>query len=171
MRIYALLPMAMLIGQTDAFAAGDYPAETLEEHRVAFADTTPENFDDGGRISHYVFKNMTAFYRTALIARTGETRPLAAALRRDVAEHPVELTDGRRSLDAYVNGSPHVNSLIVLHRGRIVYEAYPNMEPYERHFSWSVGKVFTSTALAMLAAEGRVDVDKPVEHYLPELAT
>ena len=90
MRTYALLPLAILIGQTGALAAGDYPAETLEEHRAAFEDTTPVNFDDGGRISHYVFKNITAFYRAALIARTGEARPLETALRRDVSDHPVE---------------------------------------------------------------------------------
>ena len=155
--------MAAAVSQT-------YPTVTLEQHRAIFDDVTPENFDDGGRISHYVFKNMPAFYRMALIARTKEVRPLDVALSDDLADLPIEVSDGKRSLDAYVTGSPLVNAAIVLHEGRIVYESYPNMQPWERHFSWSVGKVVTSTVLAMLQAQGRVDVDKPVDHYLPELS-
>lgn len=158
-----LLPTAAAISQT-------YPTVTLEQHRAVFDDVTAENFDDGGRISHYVFKNMPAFYRMALIARTEEARPLDVALRDDVADLPIEVSDGQQSLHDYVTGSPLVNAAIVLHEGRIVYESYPNMHPWERHFSWSVGKVITSTVLAMLHAEGRVDVDQPVERYLPELS-
>lgn len=164
-----LVPLAALLCTPFCFAADTYPTDTLEQHRAVFRDATPENFDDGGRISHYIFKNISAFYRTALIARTGEARELPLALRPELRSQLVTVSAGRQSLASYVNGSPHVNSMIVLHRGRIVYEAYPNMEPYERHYSWSVGKVVTSAALAILEADGRVDVDRAVEHYLPEL--
>ena len=60
--------------------------------------------------------------------------------------------------------------MVVLHRGTIVYEAYTNMQPYDRHYTWSVGKVFASTALAMLEAKELVDVSNTVETYLPELS-
>ena len=161
--VLLLLPMAAAVSQT-------YPTATLEQHRAVFDDVTAENFDDGGRISHYVFKNMPAFYRMALIARTKQARPLEVVLRDDIANFVVEVSDGKRSLEEYVTGNPHVNSVIILHEGRVVFESYPNMQPWERHFSWSVGKVITSTVLAILYAEGRVDVDRTVDHYLPELS-
>lgn len=170
MKPATLLPLSALLLQTTALPADNYPTDTLDQHRAVFRDTTPENFDDGGRISHYVFKNITAFYRTALIARTGEARALPLGLRPELGRHPVRLSSGEQSLASYVNESPHINAMIVLHRGRIAYEAYPNMEPYERHYSWSIGKVVTSAALAVLAAEGRIDVDAPVDRFLPELA-
>ena len=165
-----LLPLATaLLAFPVCRAADTYPTNTLEQHRAVFRDTTPENFDDGGRISHYVFKNISSFYRTALIARTGGARALPLALRPELMAHTVRLSSGEQPLASYVNESPHINAVILLHRGNVAYEAYPNMHDYERHYSWSVGKVVTSAALAILDAEGRIDVDSPVQRYLPEL--
>ena len=169
MKPAVLLSLVALSAFPASRAAEDYPTETLDQHRGVFRDTTPENFDDGGRISHYVFKNISSFYRTALIARTGEARPLPLALHPGLREHAVRLSTGERPLASYVNESPHINAVILLHKGRVAYEAYPNMHDYERHYSWSVGKVVTSAALAVLEASGRIDVDAPVERYLPEL--
>jgi CubicO group peptidase (beta-lactamase class C family) len=59
--------------------------------------------------------------------------------------------------------------MIVLHDGDVVFEAYPNMQSYDRHLGWSVTKVVTSTALAVLERQGRVNVDSVVENYLPLL--
>ncbi len=164
-----LPPLVALLAFPASWAAETYPTNTLEQHRSVFRDTTPENFDDGGRISHYVFKNISSFYRTALIARTREARSLPLGLRPELRNHAVRLSNGEQPLASYVNESPHINAVILLHQGRVAYEAYPNMHDYERHYSWSVGKVVTSAALAILEAAGRVDVDQPVEQYLPEL--
>jgi CubicO group peptidase (beta-lactamase class C family) len=57
----------------------------------------------------------------------------------------------------------------VLHDGEVVYEAYPDLKPYQKHLAWSVTKVFVSTALAILEHQGKVNMSLPVEHYLPEL--
>ena len=70
----------------------------------------------------------------------------------------------------YVAGDPLLDGVLVLHRGAIVFEAYPHMEPWQRHFAWSVSKVITATTLAMLAGAGRVAMDAPVERYLPWLS-
>ena len=66
--------------------------------------------------------------------------------------------------------NPHVDGLLVLHKGEIVFEAYPRMETHERHLTWSVTKVVVGTALAALQAKGQADMQAPVEQYLPELA-
>lgn len=72
----------------------------------------------------------------------------------------------RESLDAnYTDG------IVVLHRGRIVYERYFGvLGPEGQHGLMSVTKTFVGTLAATLVAEGRLDPDRRVDSYVPELA-
>ena len=141
----------------------------LEYKRDIYQKFTPDNFDDGGEVSHYAWKNFPAFFPHATIARTKPARALDKVTRDDVAGLQLTLEDGPQTLDAYVNNSPLVDGMIVLSGGTIVYEAYPRMEPYDRHLGWSVTKVIVGAALAALEAQGKIDIDQPVETYVPEL--
>lgn len=71
------------------------------------------------------------------------------------------------SLDAnYTDG------IVVLHRGRVVYERYLGAlapDPTRQHIAFSVTKSFVGTLAMMLVAEGRIDPDAPVPRYVPEL--
>ncbi|MCH1600210.1 MAG: hypothetical protein L7S70_07505, partial [Pseudomonadales bacterium] len=51
-------------------------ASTLSEVRALYQQYTPENFDDGGAVSHYVWKNFVSFFPHATIARTSAIREL-----------------------------------------------------------------------------------------------
>ncbi|MEO6607866.1 MAG: serine hydrolase, partial [Aestuariivirga sp.] len=61
------------------------------------------------------------------------------------------------------------DGFIVLHRGKIVAEALPNMTPSTRHILFSVSKSVTGTLAGVLVAEGLLDPDAPVLKYLPEV--
>lgn len=62
--------------------------------------------------------------------------------------------------------------LIVLHEGRVVFEAYYRGEtPDTRHISWSVAKSFTSALVGIALEEGHLDnITDPVTKYVPMLA-
>jgi CubicO group peptidase (beta-lactamase class C family) len=60
--------------------------------------------------------------------------------------------------------------MVILHRGKIVFEDYPRMQPYERPIYWSVSKVLVSAVVSILEDRGRVEIDKPIETYIPELS-
>ena len=102
----------------------------------------------------------------------GPVAPLPVALRDDIDR--VRFTPlgsdrsmtWRESLDAnYTDG------IVVLHRGRIVYERYFGVLKREgQHGAMSVTKTFVGTLAALLAAEGRLDSARRVDHYVPELA-
>lgn len=65
----------------------------------------------------------------------------------------------------------HADGVVILHRGKIVYERYfGDMRSCQPHALMSVTKSFTGTLAATLVAEGRLDPDKRVDFYLPELA-
>lgn len=66
--------------------------------------------------------------------------------------------------DTYVDG------ILVLHRGRIVYERYFGaLEPHVPHACHSVTKSYAGTLVAAFVHEGVLDDSKTVSHYLPEL--
>lgn len=61
------------------------------------------------------------------------------------------------------------DGFIVLHRGRIVAEALPNMTSSTRHILFSVSKSVTGTLGGVLVADGLLDPDAPVLQYLAEV--
>lgn len=65
----------------------------------------------------------------------------------------------------------HTDGIVILHRGRIVYERYFGALSAERpHIAFSVTKSLFGTLAAMLVAEGLLDPESPVSRYIPELA-
>ena len=73
----------------------------------------------------------------------------------------------RESLDLnYTDG------VIILHKGRVVYEKYfAELTPESVHAVMSVTKSFTGLLAAALYAEGRLDPTKFVRDYVPELSS
>jgi len=67
-------------------------------------------------------------------------------------------------LDTYTDG------ILVLHRGRIVYERYFGaLERHLPHTCMSVTKSYAGTLAAAFVHEGELDDSKTIPHYLPEL--
>jgi CubicO group peptidase (beta-lactamase class C family) len=134
-------------------------------------------FDDGSYwqfpAMRWTVSNFRQLMPTVNVSRgLGPVAPLPVALRADI--DGVRFTPlgmdrtmtWRQSLDAnYTDG------IVVLHRGRIVYERYFGvLKPEGEHGAMSVTKTFVGTLAAMLVAEGTLDASKRVDHYVPELA-
>lgn len=134
-------------------------------------------FDDGSYwrfpATRWTMSNFRQLMPTVNVSRgLGPVAPLPAALRNDI--DGVRFTPlgsdramtWRESLDAnYTDG------IVVLHRGRIVYERYFGVpKPEGQHGAMSVTKSFVGTLAAMLAAEGLLDPAERVDRYVPELA-
>lgn len=65
----------------------------------------------------------------------------------------------------------YTDGILILHRGKVVYERYfGELAPDRVHAAMSVTKSFTGLLAAMLAVEGRLDPSAPVTQYVPELA-
>ena len=62
-----------------------------------------------------------------------------------------------------------INGVIILHKGKIVYEQYPDMKPNDRHVTASIAKSFVGTVIANLADQGRLHDQDSITKYLPEL--
>ena len=64
----------------------------------------------------------------------------------------------------------YTDGIVVLHKGRIVYERYFGVfKPMGQHIAMSVTKSFFGTIGATLVADGTLDENAPVAKYVPEL--
>lgn len=104
----------------------------------------------------------------SVISRAGNIRELPSNFREDVANFSTETYSDTASLKNYVSNS-NTDGLIIIHKGEIVFEAYPRMEREDKHLSFSITKIYVSTLIAILEDRDILDVSKPVDFYMPEL--
>jgi hypothetical protein len=77
--------------------------------------------------------------------------------------------EGEMSLNEYsVHPNHRIQGIMMIHKGKIVYETYPGMNPTDVHAWMSPGKATVGLVIAQLEAEGKIDMEKEVVHYLPE---
>jgi CubicO group peptidase (beta-lactamase class C family) len=164
-RIVGLVGIAIgLVG----FDAGADVARTQPSSAVR-KEVTVANWDKGGELSHWVYLHPSEVFPAGVVRRDGMVLDLPEAIRPGISQLVLKEDDGSsRTLSQLIyNGA--VDGCIVLHQGKVVFEQYPTMNSNDFHLLYSVSKVFTSTALAILEDEGRIDLNRTVESYLPEL--
>ena len=167
MRIMILL-LALVALPTKPSAAEETGGYTLAEATEFRNQWTAENWDEGGPLMRYVFLNMPEFWNHSVIHRAGSVRELPMATRQGVASFSTRTALGDLPLSEYVERST-VNGVLVMHRGEIVYEAYPKMRPFDKHLLMSVSKAIVATIIAILEDRELIDVSKGIETYLPSL--
>lgn len=148
--------------------AADYAGYSLDDANRFRRQWTIDNWDDGGPLTRYVFLNMAEFWKHSIINRGGPVRELPEAIRPDVAAFITTTDSGNMSLQDYVN-DPRIDGALVLHKGRIVFEAYPQMRQYDKHLYMSVSKPLAATLIAILEDRELVDASKSVDEYIPQL--
>jgi CubicO group peptidase (beta-lactamase class C family) len=128
------------------------------------------HYQMGGDHALYYNLRLSEFLPTAVAAPSGGVKDLAVAQDPRVGQVRFTPKEGEMSLDDYVVHPNHrVQGLLIAHQGKIVYEAYPGMNPDDHHIWMSAGKTTVGLVLALLEAEGKVDVQKQVVDYVTEL--
>ncbi|PUE35814.1 serine hydrolase [Limnohabitans sp. Jir72] len=167
--LLAQTPTLPTAAQTDPVALGwmvgsPPPADKL----IRFADGSGYKFPQ----TRWSFSNFRQLLPTTQVSRgTGAPVPLPRALRDDLdAVSFVPLGKDTPMTWAQAFDANYTDGVVVLHKGRIVYERYAGaLRPEGQHISMSVTKSFFGTLGAMLVAEGKLDENAPVSRYVPEL--
>ncbi len=116
------------------------------------------------------FKNLNQLFPTVNVHRNGPVAELAHAPMAAIADHPIDTPEGTLSFaDFIASDQSTALGLVILHRGKIAFERYPRMQPYEMPVVWSVAKVLPATVIRIMEERGEIDVSRPVEAYLPEV--
>jgi CubicO group peptidase (beta-lactamase class C family) len=136
---------------------------------IRFSDGTFRTFPQ----TRWSFSHTREFLPTKVVPRgSGPTALLPRAERTDldaVTFQPMgsdqPMTWAQSLLANYTDG------ILVLHRGRIVYERYFGvLTPERAHIAFSVTKSFVGTLAATLVSEGVLDDHALVTRYVPELS-
>ncbi len=145
-----------------------FPLDFVQVAHGAF-----ENFhyQMGGDHALYYNGHLSELLPTAVSSANKQYIPLDVSLVPELDKQVhFNTKEGELSLADYVVHPNHrVQGVMMIHKGKIVYQAYPGMSPTDFHVWMSPGKATVGLVLAQLEAEGKIDMQKPVSEYVPEL--
>jgi CubicO group peptidase (beta-lactamase class C family) len=150
-----------------AWVAADACAQSAAGREQALRSSVNiVNWDDGGDISRFVYLNSSEVFASAIVRRGGPARELPERPVPEVGRYALD-DAGKRTLERFID--EELDGFLILHRGAVAYERYPRMKSSDRHLSFSVTKAFVGMALAILEDQGRVDIAKGIETYVPRM--
>ncbi len=173
---------AMLTTNASAEEAKFPSAEDSDPARLGWMQGSPPPADK--RIRHadmslyqfpqirWSFANFRQLVPTSNVWRgDGGASDLPRAIRDDIDSVTFQPMGGGATMSWEESlAANYTDAIVVLHRGRIVYERYFGvMQPHVPHMSMSVTKSFFGTLAAVLVAEGKLDPQALVVKYIPEL--
>ena len=116
------------------------------------------------------FKNLHRFMPTVNVYREGQVRTLAQRPMSDIPNQIVDTPIGSMGFKDFLDSDKSTTmSIVILHKGDVVFEYYPNQQPYEKPIYWSATKALVAALVGILADRGQVDITQPISHYLPRL--
>ena len=118
---------------------------------------------------YWAIKNVDKLFPISTIAKGTQALALEKGTF-DLTDLKIEQFDGKvYGFEEHLD-SNRTDGFLVLNKGKIIYEKYfGNMTESSTHNWFSVSKSLTGLTAAVLAAEGKIDLQKPITHYIPEL--
>jgi len=125
-----------------------------------------------GEQMRWMHLNAHQLFPTVNVYRSGPVRQLESAPMVEIGNTIISTGAGTMSFDDYlVSDQSTAMGVVILYKGKIVFERYPRMRDFEKPIYWSVAKVLPATILRIYEERGQLDVSQPIEGYIPELAT
>ncbi len=153
------------------------PVETARDSFTPeFVNKARENFNNfhwqmGGDHALYYNMYMNEFTQSALASPHQDYKPLVKNINPELGKLKVQTrAKGELTMDEYM-AEPQFRTqgFMLIHKGEIIYEAYPGMNPTDRHIWASAAKTTVGLIVSQLVEEGKVDTSKPMTHYVPRL--
>jgi|TARA_B110000858_G_scaffold27391_1_gene28810 CubicO group peptidase (beta-lactamase class C family) len=169
--VYSVCVTPLLANSNRApFIPSSSVAETLEQHLRVPNPADEVWWIPKGRDMLWNNKNIHQLFPTVNIYRNGPVKPLSYKLNNQIDNFKIKTPQGKLAFVDFLKSDLSSNmAVVILHKGDIVFEHYARMQEYEKPIWWSVTKVFASTLIAILEDRGQIDINKPVDFYLPEL--
>ena len=156
-----------IVGSTDRSAAKGYG---LSQTRWHLGNIDHRRWDvKSDETMRFLHLNGPQFFTHAWVHRAGPVSKLPVDLDATIGSITAATHIGKLSVNDWIDRGT-VDGFLVIRNGRIILERYPRMRPFDKHHWWSVRKALVGTIIAMLEDEGKVDVQQPVQVYVPELA-
>ena len=146
------------------------PAEFVRKQ----IENLPKNdiwWTKNGETMLWSFKNLHTIFPTVTVHRSGAVKELEIAIDESIGLTQVPTKLGNMELNSFLESDESTAiSVLILHKGRVVFERYPRMKAHEKPVHWSVTKVLVSALVAILEAKNKVNVELSIDYYIPELS-
>ena len=158
-----------LPGEPDAFKSAAMFEQVRRQHERLPTDDIW--WTANGEDMAWNFKNLHQLMPTVNVYRGGDISKLVSNPNDEIANAIIETPQGEMTLDEFIHSDQStVLGVIVMHNGEVAYERYPRMEDYEMPVYWSVAKSFAGTVVRILEEQGKINVDAPIDYYIPEIS-
>ena len=141
---------------------------SIEKQNVIFS--SPHWVEERSPQNSEILRHLEDYLPTVIIER-GETEitDLPEKLSSSLGQEILTSTYFKKetSLDQLCE-QKNLNGVIVLHKGHIIYEKYPDMESKDRHNYFSISKSFVGTIIAKLADEEKLNEQDSIGKFLLE---
>lgn len=168
MKISILLLLLSTLACRHSFSFAQQVHYTRQEAAAIHDSINHSRWDVGGRLSHYSFRYMSEFFPVSIIHKPQSASPFLYKPLKSIERVSFKSDSGNVLLENYLH-QLHIGSMMVVHKGTIVYEKYFTHLPEDQHSLQSVSKVITSALVTCLINNKTIDPAKPVEQYIPEL--
>ncbi len=148
--------------------AGQQLHYTISESEAIHDSINHSRWDIGGRLSHYSFRYMSEFFPIGVIHKANTPYQFRFNPKKSIDNIIIKSKSDTLSFEEYLR-KLHIGSLIVVHKGTIVYEKYFSMLPEDQHTLQSVTKVITSALITRLINDKKIDRNQSIEKYISEL--
>lgn len=126
----------------------------------------------GGDHTLYYLQNFTSLMKTDVVTPNREYKPFEYALEPAIEKITITTdSEGPLALKDYITHPTFRHQgLMMVHKGKVVYEAYPGMRPTDVHLWASASKTITGLLTATLVEGGKLDTSAYVPRYTKNLA-
>lgn len=133
---------------------------------VRFGDGSSSRFPQ----TRWAFSHIRELVPTANVSRGEGSVATLPRAERNLDGIAITTLDGKHIAFGDVPALTYADGLLVLHKGKIVYEKYFGEGDANRpHIGFSATKSFVGTLASILVAQGKLDPAAPVTKYVPEL--
>lgn len=141
---------------------------TVKETEIIHDSINQSRWDIGGRLSHYSFRYMSEFFPVGIIHKSSTPYLFNYSPKKSIENISIKSKIKTLAFEDYLK-KLHIASIVVVHKGTIVYEKYFSMLPEDQHTLQSVTKVITSTLITSFINSKKIDINQSIEKYIPEL--
>lgn len=137
--------------------------------QAATLGVTQTNWDNG-EMAAATFPNAYKFTRYYQIPRGDlQPEPLELVNSLNLSKIKAMDADGLQTLDVLLRDRLKNHSMVVIKDNKVIHQHFDNgMTENSTHLDMSVTKSFTATLAGIAVAEGKLDMSKHLEFYLPE---
>jgi len=124
-----------------------------------------------GDYSTYYGRHMSQFMHTQVVPSGDPVAYLERAIDPRLKDLTFKTKDGGSTdkLGDYLAGPSRKQAMMMAHKGKVVFEAYPGMNPNDVHLWMSTGKSTVALIFTMLVAEGKINLEDMTSKYVPAL--